>query len=271
MVNLIKADLKKVLKDKLFLVLLILALVFAVITPLLNYGISNLGEVAEMLNGGFYAKNIFFNSFSPANNFGLIAPFLLAIILYKDFSSGTIRNKIISGHSRGSIFFSMFTVCFIVIWFIILFHALISLLVSLIFFDFQANSFTVSDFFYLLESLLLQMLVYLFIAAFISRLCAVTSNMGIVIVLYISVVFGLTMVSAILQMGIGYAQISGKESALELMTFFQKINIFNSYMYIGSGTSYELKDLLYLILLPICSSAFLLSTAVAKFRRKDLK
>lgn len=272
MVNLIKTDLKRVLKDKLFIVMLILSTVFAFITPLLYFGISNLGDIPEMLGDGFYAKNMFFEAFSPANNFGLIAPFLLAIILYKDYSSGTVRNKIISGKSRVSIFFSMFIVCFIVIWLTILLHALLTLVVSLLFFDYQANPFTSSDFLYLINSILLQVLIYIFIAAFISWLCAVTKNIGIVIVLYISVVFGMTMVSSILGIGISYAEMTeAKESTIELMNFFQKINIYNFYMYIGKGNSYELSTLAYLIAVPVIASEGLVTLSILKFRKKDLK
>ena len=153
----------------------------------------------EMLAGYITAKGQFFSSFSFGNNLGLIAPLLIGIILYKDFSFGTIRNKIISGHSRTSIFLSNFIVCLTMLFGIILAHALLTLGISLPFFEYQTTPFKIADFWYLLESLLFELLVYTFVAAFISWLCAKMNNIGMIIVMYIAVVLGFTMIASILQ------------------------------------------------------------------------
>lgn len=113
--RLLRADFRKFLKDKLFLVLIILAVVFALVTPLLYVAVfSAAGEMdpmsEEMLAGYVSAKGQFFGAFSFGNNLGLIAPLLVGVVLYKDFGSGTVRNKVISGHSRRSIFMSMYGV-----------------------------------------------------------------------------------------------------------------------------------------------------------------
>ena len=96
MLNLLKTDLKRVLKDKLFIILCIIAGVFSLITPLLYKGLYVLMGGDDFL-GMFSAKGLFFRSFVPGDNLGLIAPVLVAIALCKDFSHGTVRNKIISG------------------------------------------------------------------------------------------------------------------------------------------------------------------------------
>ena len=116
MIDLLKTDLKRAVKDKLFIVICIIAGAFAIITPLLYkviFVVLKFDEEAmqelEMLGMGIMnAKSIFFSSFSLGNNFGLILPIFVAIILCKDFSNGTIRNKIICGKSRTSIYFSLF-------------------------------------------------------------------------------------------------------------------------------------------------------------------
>ena len=77
MLNLLKADLKRAVKDKLFFVLLIIAGVFALTTPLINRALFLLIDIEgeegiEMLGLEINAKTIFFSSFSPSNNFGLI-------------------------------------------------------------------------------------------------------------------------------------------------------------------------------------------------------
>ena len=100
--ELFRADLKRVLKDKLLMVMGILAVVFALITPLLYAAIFSSGGLLDdpMFSSLVSAKGQFFQSFSMTNNLGLIAPVLLAIVLCKDFSFGTVRNKIIAGKRR---------------------------------------------------------------------------------------------------------------------------------------------------------------------------
>ena len=135
MVDLLKADLKRALKDKLLIVLLIISGVFAVTTPLLYKGMYMLLDIEGMVELEAFglamsAKSMFFSSFSLGNNFGLILPILVAIILCKDFGQGTLRNKVICGKSRTSIYFSLLLTCGIIMWGMILAHALITLLVS---------------------------------------------------------------------------------------------------------------------------------------------
>ena len=150
MTNLIRSDFKKFFKDKLFLVVCILAVVFVVITPLLYIVLfGTMGEIDPMteslLSGYITAKGQFFGAFSFGNNLGLIAPLLIGIILCKDFSFGTVRNKIICGHTRTSIFLSVFTVCATTLFGIVLAHALLTLAISLPFFDYQSTPFEAAD------------------------------------------------------------------------------------------------------------------------------
>ena len=107
--ELLITDLRRIIKDKLFLVACILGVVFAASTPLLYKGLSLLIGVDNELIGSFAnAKSIFFSSFVLGSNFGFVLPILLAIVLCKDFSHGTVRNKIICGKSRTKIFLAMF-------------------------------------------------------------------------------------------------------------------------------------------------------------------
>ena len=110
MTGLLKSDFRRILKDKLLIVVGILAVVFAITLPLLYAVIFSTADVlaTEMLGNMFTAKTLFFSSFSMGNNLGLVVPVLLAIILCKDFSFGTVRNKIIAGKSRKAIYMSLF-------------------------------------------------------------------------------------------------------------------------------------------------------------------
>lgn len=277
MTGLIKLDFKRVLKDKLFLVVGILAVVFAVITPLLYLMIFGTMEqidpvTEELLAGYITAKGQFFGAFSFGNNLGLIAPLLIGIILFKDFNYGTIRNKIITGRSRASIFLATFIVCFVALFGIVLAHALLTLVICLPFFDYQATPFVLADLWYFLESLLFQMLVYLFVAAFVSYLCATAKNLGLVIVLYVAVVLGCSMIAGILQIvQIAIEVQPEKETTAAILEFVQRINIFNSSATIGLGTSYETKDVWYYVLTPIVYTVGLLGFGMWKFSKKDLK
>lgn len=276
MINLLKADFKRVLKDKLLLVVCILAVVFAFITPLLYrllLGDTLADPALEAMGLSIVsAKSQFFGAFSLGNNLGLVIPIFLGIILCKDFSHGTVRNKIISGKSRTSVFFSMYIVCAVAMWVVALIHAFLTLGISLIFFDYQATEFTSADLIYFFESLTFEFLVYLCVAAIVSFLCVAMKNAGLVIVVYVAIMFGLTMIAAVFQVIIAFLGMrDGDNTLIMFLEFLQRINIFNSATVIGMGTSYELKDILYLTLSPVIGIAGFLGFGTLIFGKKDLK
>lgn len=281
MLKLLKVDFKRVLKDKLFLVMCILAVVFAAVTPLLYVAIFGTlgvetGEMSEMLDAlgmSINAKSMFFQSFSLGNNLGLILPVLLAIILCKDYSHGTVRNKIISGNSRTSIFMSMYSICFCVLFGVITLHALLTLLISLIFFPYQSTDFVASDIGYFFLSLLFEALLFLFVAALVSFLCACTKNMGLAIVGYVAIVMIMSVVTSILQFGAIMLPVADGESsfALKAVEFLQDINVFNFAAVIGVGTKYSVREILCCVLSPVISTAALIFLGIFKFKSKDIK
>lgn len=272
--ELLRIDFRRVLKDKLLIVVGILAVVFALITPVL-YAILFSGE--EMLNDPMFAnmvsaKSMFFQSFSMGNNLGLIAPILLAIVLRKDFSFGTIRNKIITGKSRSNIYLSLFTVCSVVLIAVVLISAFITLGVSLIFFDYQGTDFTSADLGYFMASLGLDILVLLFMAAMLSWLCSVANNVGTVIVLYVAISFGLILIGSVTQVVIALSDyLGGNETVIEIVKFIDRINIGNFVSYIGMGTEYTLKDILYFTIPSVTGIAFFTGLGLLKFNKRDLK
>lgn len=109
MSNLLKADLFRVLKSKLTIVMACLCVGFPLLTCLLYFGIDLLagflGEGAltgEMFNG----KLIIAGSFSLSNNLGLVIPIFSSLFICQDISNGTLRNKIIIGENRKKIYLS---------------------------------------------------------------------------------------------------------------------------------------------------------------------
>lgn len=274
MKSLLKADFKRVCKDKLLIVMGILAVVFALITPLLYALIFSTGGMAEepMLATLISGKAQFFSSFSMGNNLGLIAPVLLAIVLCKDFSYGTVRNKIIAGKRRSQIYLSLLITCSVVLVAVMLLNAFITLSVSLIFFDYQPTPFTWADFGYFLASLGFAVLTLLWVAALLSLLCANGKNVGLAIVLYVAVAFGLVMAGSIVQVALTLLPISdGNEVLMDVLHFLDRINIGTSVSYIGVGTTYTLEDVLYLTLPPLTGIAGFTGLGILRFNKKDLK
>lgn len=269
MLNLLKADLVRIFKDKLFLVVCIIGGALAIFSPIL-YEIIFLSldamDFADML---IDSKSLFFSAFSPSNNFGLIVPVLMAIILCKDFSYGTVRNKIICGKSRFSIFMSMFISGTVVTCAVMLAHALLTLLVSMLFFDYQQEAITGADIGYLFLSILFELLVYVLISALISYLCASRKNVGVVIVLYIVINFVFSIIGTIVQFAL-MATDPAKEGLVKLWEFLDNANIFTSTI-IGYGTKYEPLELLAILLPTIIGGALLVLLGIFSFKKKDLK
>ena len=252
----------------------ILAVVFAVITPLLYVLIFSGSGLADdpMISAMVSAKAQFFGSFSIGNNMGLIAPVLLTIVLCKDFSFGTVRNKVIAGKSRTSIFMSLFVVCFVVLLAVMLIHAFITLAVCLLFFDYQPTAFTVSDFWYFLESLSFAILTILFVAALLSSLCASMKNVGLAIVSYVAISFGLTMFASILQMVLPLLEtMEGNELLVKILNILNRVNVGGSINYIGTGTEYTVEDVMYLVFSPLVGTALLATLGAFRFNKRDLK
>ena len=286
MTRLLYCDFKRVLKDKLFLIMLIVGAVFALTTPLMYAAIfSGLGfdsmigaeegttsELYAMLGIAIDAKTMFFSSFSLSNNFGLVAPVFISIVLCKDFSYGTIRNKIISGHSRVTVFFSMFIVCFCVLFGVMFAGALLSLLVGLCFFPFSVAGFSGEILGYFFGSLGLEALLFLFLASLITFLCTKAKNAGVAVVLYAAVVMGMSLVGSIISMGeFVFAADPAKEGLMKLVEFIGHINVFGYTTVIGVGESYDLGTALWCALTPFAGAAGMLALGAFAFKRRDIK
>ncbi len=280
MVNLLKTDLKRIIKDKLFLIICIMGAVMAVFTPLMNKilmdsinSITIEGAEEEEL---FIvtAKSLFFDSFSVTNNFGLLLPIFVTIILFKDFSHGTIRNKIICGKSRLNIFFSMFFSSFIVIAGVLLLQAILSLLVSLLFFKYTTGNVTSSsELAYFFESVAFILVNYLYIAALVSFFCVFMKHAGTAIVCFVAINIFLSTIPLLL--GVYVSFLEYEESKKELVSFLNFLidtNIYdNLSLVIGKGTSYTSGQVLKILFPPLIFATGLVSLSILRFKRKDIK
>ncbi len=268
--ELLLTDLRRIIKDKLFLVACILGGVFALFTPLLYEGIVlALGDEVEMLGPLVEAKALFFSAFLPGGNFGLILPILVAIVLCKDFRYGTVRNKIIAGKPRTAVFFSLFLSTATVTCGVILAHALLTLLVSLFFFPYAALPFTWNSFLYLFVSLLFSLLVYLFLSALISFLAATLKSAGLTVVLYVAVNFFFSILGTVTAVAAIFIEPTNK-ALTKLLEILQKANLFTT-THIGAGTAYTATDVLTVLVPTLLGSALCLGLGAYLFKKRDLK
>jgi len=267
--ELIRTDLRRILKDKLFLVVMLICALFGITTPILNkliYSVVGMMEIAEI---SVYTKDMLFASFSPSGNIGLIAPILLTAVICKDFSQGTVRNKLISGKTRTEVFMSMFISSSVVTVGVMLVHAMITLIFSLPFFSFQADKFDAGSLFYILLSILFEILVYIFISALVSFFAVLMKSSALAVVLYIGANFFFSIVGSATMIGVQFADPENK-LLYGVLEFLNSINLFTSRV-IGYGSSYEWKQLIYVLVPTVIGSALLVFFGNRIFGKKDLK
>ena len=107
--RLFKAFLFRISKDLAFRITLIIGAGLAVLTTatylLLQFLLADSDlEGMKFLTG----HGMLIESMSPAQNFGLAVPINLITFTCLEFSQGTIRNKIIGGHSKAKVYLSLF-------------------------------------------------------------------------------------------------------------------------------------------------------------------
>ena len=103
--RLFKAFFFKLSKDLAFRITLIIGAGLAILMTglylLIDLGLGTFGETGlKFLTG----PNMLLSSLSPVDNFGLAIPINLITFVCLEFSQGTIRNKIIAGHSKFKIY-----------------------------------------------------------------------------------------------------------------------------------------------------------------------
>lgn len=111
MTRLLKSDFYRLLKSKLSIITMIIAVVLPLFAALMIYAISLLLESIDPESVGLLGGQVLIAScFSFTNNFGIILPIFAAIFIMLDITSGTVRNKTILGYRRYQIYASHFIV-----------------------------------------------------------------------------------------------------------------------------------------------------------------
>ena len=112
MLRILYASLYKLFRDITFKVTLIIGIVLAILTNLLYFAIAKIGDI-ELGSVLFSGETALINSLSPTSNFGLTVPINLVVFTIGEFTYGTIRNKIIAGHKKSSIYLSLLAIGFV--------------------------------------------------------------------------------------------------------------------------------------------------------------
>lgn len=266
MLRLLKTDYKRIFKDKLFLITCIIGMAFAILGPFLYKLLEMMmftEEDKEFLGSMFYAKTFFISAFSLSNNFGLIVSILITIVVCKDFSFGTIRNKIISGNKRSQIYLSFFISTASILTGVMFCYSLIAFGMSAIVFPYSPTGFSGGEVGKLLTILLFEIMALLVAGSLLSFLCVSAKNAGISIIIYVAISMILSTVTVILQT---FAY--DNEALINVMKF---VPLFGINLIVNQGEEFVFAD--YLI--AISASAlyvFLFSLfGTLIFKKKDLK
>ncbi len=282
--NLIKADLRRLLKSKsLFVVLIIIAasaLLSAAVLKIASFAMTDFSELGELDSAemertfGAFATSMLYISNMALGNLGFFAAIVASIFLGADYANNTIRNKLISGNSRVKVYISSLVINFIIFYVLMLATIAISSLLNLMFFGVYSTNG------YLIKATLLAIPVYAAISAistFISM--SIKSNvLGIVVNLLIIV-----LLPTVLQFIMIIVSLSGSEFILAeyipysiLSEIFSMDNILMMFELSGIGGLMKFNDLsvslvLRSTLLSLGYVALFTFLGALLFRRADIK
>ena len=97
MLNIIKASLYKLFRDRTFIVTAIIGLFIAALLILIRVG-------TKSCTGEYF----FVSASTPGSNYGITIPINLIVFTVGEFTYGTIRNKVIAGLSKTKIYVGLF-------------------------------------------------------------------------------------------------------------------------------------------------------------------
>ena len=194
----------RISKDITFKITLIVGAGMAVFMTLLYLILQNaVGDGMKMLSG----QGMLISSFSPAQNFGIAIPINLISFIYLEFSQGSIRNKIIAGHSKSKIYASLFLSGLVFAFSLLIVYVGLCTALGSIFGGFDPNGMAVGGTTslgmivspaYLWKFVILAFLSYLTIVSFTVFIATVFRSMGPSIPVVMLVVMGAYLIPMIL-------------------------------------------------------------------------
>ena len=185
MTRLLKAFFFRLSRDMTFKITLIIGAGVALFLTFLYFILDKAldSEEFKFLTG----QSMLVGSLSPVQNFGIAIPVNLITYTVLEFNQGSIRNKIISGHSKAKVYLSLFISGLIFCFAMLITYVLICFGLGTIFGGFDPHGYTTSGLmlggaklgeFYILKLLAVTVLVYISIVAFTIFFAALFRNIG---------------------------------------------------------------------------------------------
>lgn len=237
--RLIKSFFFKLTRDLTFRIVLIigagLAFLMTGLYLLIDLGLGTFGENIKFLSG----PNMLLTSLSPVDNFGLAIPICLITFICLEFSQGTIRNKIIAGHSKFKIYSALMISGLILTFSLLLVYVGLCTLLGTIFGGFDLEQPIVlltltilgaySDGVYITQMLVTAIVVYISIVSYTIFFAALFRNIGPCIPVVII---------ALLMLSVGGSMVAMIGDALENEALVNFVKIVDPlYVLSGGGTT----------------------------------
>ena len=209
--RLFKAFFFKLSRDLTFRIVLIIgagiAFFVTALYLLIDLGLDGLaGESIKFLTG----PNMLLTSLNPVDNFGLAIPICLITFTCLEFSQGTIRNKIIAGHSKFQIYASLVLSGLVLTFALLLVYTGICTLIGIVFGGFDLSNpiiiLTLSitgayaEPLYIIQMLIIAVVVYIAIVSYTVFFAALFRNIGPCIPVVIIVLMMLSLGGSIVAM-----------------------------------------------------------------------
>ena len=209
--RLFKAFFFKLSRDLTFRIVLIIgagiAFFVTALYLLIDLGIEGLaGESIKFLTG----PNMLLTSLNPVDNFGLAIPICLITFTCLEFSQGTIRNKIIAGHSKFQIYASLVLSGIVLTFALLIVYTGICTLIGIVFGGFDLSnpiiiltlsiSGAYAEPLYIIQMLIIAVVVYIAIVSYTVFFAALFRNIGPCIPVVIIVLMMLALGGSIVAM-----------------------------------------------------------------------
>lgn len=143
MKKLLIADLRRIFKGKGIYVLMTLGFIFPAISALIVQlsGLANdVAELGDLAAEVFNPVALYAGSFNPTQNIGLILLIVVGVLISGEFTNNTIRNKIVAGHSKTSLFLSSLVTVLTYVFVVVLVNSSFTYLFNSISFGLQPFS-----------------------------------------------------------------------------------------------------------------------------------
>ena len=231
MKRLFKAFLFKLTRDLTFKITLIIGAGMALLMTGIYLAI-DLTAAAEGALGDMKflsGQTMLIASLSPAQNYGLAVPINVISFICLEFSQGTIRNKIIAGNSKFSIYVSLFISGLVFCFALIGVYVLLCFGIGCIFGGFDPNGlYLLGGYFspeYIIKMIVICVLAYVSIISFTVFLATTFRNIGPCIPIVIVVIVMLTLFGSLFA---GFTELIEGDALLWVFRIFDPLYAINA-------------------------------------------